>query len=289
MDFLEAESGTLTLKRHQDRIRSELRETESRLRSLTEQNRKTEAEPDWMAFAKILQSHLHESPCALDARYRLLDFTTGQEVWIPADAGLNALQQMERFFHLAKRKKRRLEEASTRTRDLLGRKSELLSRLEALDRLEPGQDPDSLFPDRAPRVIPPKEAKRIQGFSGPTYRSIEGFPILVGRNREENSDLTFKIARGNDVWLHVKGRPGSHAVILLPAGKTASLETLIDAAVLCLLHSGGREWGKTEVDYTWRKHVKKIKNSSEVSYTQNRTLTVAVEEERILGITSRSG
>jgi predicted ribosome quality control (RQC) complex YloA/Tae2 family protein len=54
------------------------------------------------------------------------------------------------------------------------------------------------------------------------------------------------------------------------------------------LHSGGKDWGKTEVDYTFRKHVKKIKNSQEVSYTQSKSLSVAVEDERLRAIISRS-
>jgi predicted ribosome quality control (RQC) complex YloA/Tae2 family protein len=103
----------------------------------------------------------------------------------------------------------------------------------------------------------------------------------VGRNASENLELTFKIARGNDIWLHVKARPGSHTVILLPPNRSASLETLLDAANLCILYSGGRDWGKTEVDYTLRKHVKKIKNQTEVSYSSPKTLSVVLDAARL--------
>jgi predicted ribosome quality control (RQC) complex YloA/Tae2 family protein len=68
---------------------------------------------------------------------------------------------------------------------------------------------------------------------------------------------------------------------LLPPNRTASLETLLDAAHLCILHSGGKDWGKTEVDYTHRKFVKKIKNQTEVSYSGNRTLSIVLEEARL--------
>jgi predicted ribosome quality control (RQC) complex YloA/Tae2 family protein len=126
-----------------------------------------------------------------------------------------------------------------------------------------------------------KVSLQVAEFSGKQYRSKEGLTILSGRNLTENLQLTFKIARGNDLWFHVKGKPGSHTVVLLPPKRTASLETLLDAADVCILHSGGKDWGKTEVDYTYRKYVKKIKNQTEVSYTHNKTLAITPDPERV--------
>jgi predicted ribosome quality control (RQC) complex YloA/Tae2 family protein len=126
-----------------------------------------------------------------------------------------------------------------------------------------------------------KARAQIAEFSGKQYRSEEGLIILSGRNLAENLEATFKIARGNDLWFHVKGKPGSHTVVLLPPKRTASLETLLDAAEVCILHSGGKDWGKTEVDYTYRKFVKKIKNQTDVSYTHNKTLSVVPNQARL--------
>ncbi len=41
-----------------------------------------------------------------------------------------------------------------------------------------------------------------------------GCTILVGRNRRGNEYLSFKEARQNDVWLHARGTPGAHVLIL---------------------------------------------------------------------------
>jgi predicted ribosome quality control (RQC) complex YloA/Tae2 family protein len=81
--------------------------------------------------------------------------------------------------------------------------------------------------------------------------------------------------------MHVKGKPGAHVVVPIPAAKSASLETLLDAAQLTLFYSGGQNWGKTEIDYTFKKHVKRIRDSTEASYTQNRTLLVQNDAERL--------
>ena len=81
--------------------------------------------------------------------------------------------------------------------------------------------------------------------------------------------------------MHVRGRPGAHTVVPTVAGKSVPLETLLDAAVLTVFYSGGENWGKTEVDYTYKKFVKRIKDSTEASYTGNKTLMVEPQGERL--------
>ncbi len=54
---------------------------------------------------------------------------------------------------------------------------------------------------------------------GRPYRTVEfeGFEILIGRGDAENDELSFRVARPNDIWLHVGGgTPGSHVVVRNP-------------------------------------------------------------------------
>jgi predicted ribosome quality control (RQC) complex YloA/Tae2 family protein len=84
------------------------------------------------------------------------------------------------------------------------------------------------------------------------------------------------------MWFHVRGRPGSHAVIPVQPGKSVPLETLLDAANIVIHYSSnGQNWGKTEVDYTFKKYVKRIKDSTEASYTNNKTLIVELDPLRM--------
>ena len=46
------------------------------------------------------------------------------------------------------------------------------------------------------------------------FVSSDGFPILVGKNNRQNDELSFKIARPRDLWLHVKTYPGSHTLVV---------------------------------------------------------------------------
>jgi predicted ribosome quality control (RQC) complex YloA/Tae2 family protein len=40
-----------------------------------------------------------------------------------------------------------------------------------------------------------------------------GCTIFIGRDAKSNDYLTFNIADKEDIWMHVKGHPGSHVVI----------------------------------------------------------------------------
>lgn len=116
------------------------------------------------------------------------------------------------------------------------------------------------------------------------FTSTEGLAIWIGRNHVENEELVIRLAKGNDMWLHLKGRPGAHAVIPLSSKKSPSLETLLDAATLVAYYSGVKEKEKAEVDYTFRKYVKRIAGNGDkflVTYSQNKTLVIKVEDERL--------
>lgn len=75
------------------------------------------------------------------------------------------------------------------------------------------------------------------------WRTIEadGFEILVGRGARENDELTFRVARPRDLWLHASGFAGSHVVIRLPEGVDDAPRSVIErAAELAAWHSKAR-------------------------------------------------
>ncbi len=148
-----------------------------------------------------------------------------------------------------------------------------LRRLGALPR-EPG--------DRRREATRSRAVERGENFR--RYVSAEGYPILVGRDDEQNDRLTMRVANGNDLWLHVGGgRPGSHVVVRLPKQKTASLETLLDAAALAVHFSKARGEARIEVVYTPRKHVRKPKGAAPgaVVTTQTKTIVALLDEQRL--------
>jgi len=246
----------------------------------------SEQENPYQEWGEILKSHLGAHLSLEKKGWNLLNYSTGQIVHIPCDPALNLPAQVERFFHLARRTDRRLAEARSRLEEAESRLN--LYRqftLKEADIVEGSNiEPEIRAWEQRLGLVSEKGVERKTNRKmdlGREFLSQDGYVIVAGRNSAENLDLTFKKAKGNDVWLHVRGKRSAHVIICIPPGKSAPLNTLLDAAQICLVVSGGREWGKTEIDYTFRKNVKRIKNSTEVSYTQNKTLLVDPDPERI--------
>ena len=116
------------------------------------------------------------------------------------------------------------------------------------------------------KIKPPPPMKAL------TFRSDDGFTILVGRNNLENDRLTLKTARGSDIWFHTKNIPGSH-VIVVTEGQTPPDRTLEQAAILAATHSKAADSVQVPVDYVAAKFVKKPAGAKPgmVIYTDNKT------------------
>jgi predicted ribosome quality control (RQC) complex YloA/Tae2 family protein len=95
---------------------------------------------------------------------------------------------------------------------------------------------------------------------GRAYRTfvIDGFEVLVGRGDAENDELTFRVAKPRDLWLHVAGGvPGSHVVIKNPDGVEVPRPVIEGAAALAAWYSKARASGKVTVHYCRASGVKK--------------------------------
>ena len=85
---------------------------------------------------------------------------------------------------------------------------------------------------------------------------IDGFIIYIGRDAKSNDHLTFNIADKEDIWMHVKGVPGSHVVIRVREN-LPTLELIKAAADLAKRNSKADKQEKANVVYCQRRFVKK--------------------------------
>jgi predicted ribosome quality control (RQC) complex YloA/Tae2 family protein len=211
-----------------------------------------------------------------------------REVEVPLDPELPPRENMERYYRRYRRIAESAARVAAREAEVRGRLAELstlaaaieAASLDALPRLER----EARRLGAAPRPPPVPRAKRDEPL--PPYRlfrSAAEVPILVGRNAEANDALTRSVARGDDVWMHARGLGGAHVVVRLAKGRAPDGETLLDAAHLAAWFSDAR--GERQVDVAWTrvKYVRKPKGSAPgaVTYSQDRTLLLAVEAQRI--------
>lgn len=215
------------------------------------------------------------------------------QISIPLDSTKSAQGNMDDYF----RKHRKYLAAERELKPRIERAEQHMNRLrdELRDVEREGwlpSDRPSLQLDRFP--ITRASAKR-RPFAierqGPFRRftSADGLPIFVGRNARENDELTFGLAKSEDLWLHARGTPGSHVVVRLSKGSDPPSETLRDAATLALLYSDLKKSGKGEVIYTRRKWVKKAKGQAPgaVIVTQEKSLHISLDKARLEALKSR--
>ena len=88
------------------------------------------------------------------------------------------------------------------------------------------------------------------------FESTDGYPIYVGRNNKQNDELTFKLARKDDIWCHASKVHGSH-VIISCGGTIPPDDTITQAAQLAAYYSEHKGGQNLSVDVTPVKQVKK--------------------------------
>ncbi|MFQ5795063.1 MAG: NFACT family protein [Candidatus Bipolaricaulia bacterium] len=121
---------------------------------------------------------------------------------------------------------------------------------------------------------------RTQGIrSQPRRYSLDGYPVLVGRNGRQNDRLIREAAR-TDYWFHARGVPGAHVILKTNNQPERVPDTVLHkAAALAAYHSKARNATWAEVSYTQVKYLRKPKGAKPgaVILTRERTLTVAPE------------
>ncbi|MCK5942809.1 MAG: DUF814 domain-containing protein [Planctomycetes bacterium] len=221
---------------------------------------------------------------------------------IPLDPKTPVARQAEQLYDKARRLTAGRAVSEQRLRD---GEAELQRLDEVLARLQQPSDQDldaartalvdlGVLPKTQP-ATQRKPTSQHKKDTAPPYRrfeSAEGYPIFVGRNNNQNDELTMRFANGNDLWLHVGGgRPGSHVVVRLPKNKTASLETLLDAGALAVHFSKARGEPRVDVIYTFRKNVRKPKGlpAGAVVPSHTKTVTVHADEDRLRRLLDSGG
>jgi len=105
------------------------------------------------------------------------------------------------------------------------------------------------------------------------FESTDGYPIYVGRNNRQNDELTFQLARKDDIWLHASKVHGSH-VIISCGGTTPPDDTVTQAAQLAAYYAETGGGQNIPVDVVPVKMVKKTPNRKPgmVIYHSHRTV-----------------
>jgi predicted ribosome quality control (RQC) complex YloA/Tae2 family protein len=207
-----------------------------------------------------------------------------REIEIEVDEHVTLPEEASRRFESYARSKRARIQIAHRIETVRAEMAKLEARADDLERnpaaFEVAAEPDS--PANRGRSRAPRET-RIPGTR--RYFSSDSYEILVGRAARDNDNLTFKIAKPNDLWLHAADYPGSHVVVRNSTRKEIPSRTLIEAAQLAAYFSQANKNPKVDVHYTQRKFLSKPKGGAPglVRLLRFKNITVAPLEagERI--------
>lgn len=217
---------------------------------------------------EMLYAHLHlVQPGQKEVMLPNLYEPEGPTVKVNLNPNLSAAQNAQRLFRKYD-KARDSKKIVTKQRDLTASESDYLNSVQvALEQAETPGDLEDIRLEleesgylkvkpvrqkgkKAPKNRPaPPQVMRI--------RAADGSEILIGKNNKQNDYLTMRLARDDDLWLHVKGNAGAHVIIKATPGRQINPTTLELAAGLAAYFSSARQSGKVAVDYTRRKHVSK--------------------------------
>ena len=161
---------------------------------------------------------------------------------------------------------------------------------ELLESAESAEDP-ALLDQRAVQdgLLDPQQIADIRKRKAPAprlpYRVFivaDGFEVRVGRTAKDNDDLTFRHARGNDLWLHTAESPGSHVILRREKHQDPSPEAILEAAFLAIHFSPLKEAVRTTVHVAARKFVHKPRGAKPglVTLSGGRVMEVRMKHER---------
>lgn len=233
------------------------------------------------------------------SKVRLTDFYAEETPTVELEVDENRTLQEEaaRRFARYSKAKRAAREVAERLEKIEPELSALEARRAEVEQIVAARDADALAaftgpktdekaagrrPDSVKRDKGSKRSSAEKGRALRRYRSSDGYEVIVGRGARENDELTFRVARSNDIWMHAADYPGSHVVVRARSRDEAiPHRTLVEAARLAAHFSQARKDSKVAVNYTQRKFVSKPRGAAPglVYLSSFRTLLVEPGED----------
>ena len=264
------------------RVENELQKNRQKLKKQEKELLATENAEEFRQKGELLTTFLHQVPNDQD-QVILDNYYTNQPITIALDKALTPNQNAQRYF----KRYQKLKEAVKYLTELIEETKATILYLESVETVLNQAGLDEIAEIREELIqtgfIRRRQREKIQKRQKPEkYLASDGKTIiLVGRNNLQNDELTFKMARKEELWFHAKDIPGSHVVITANLNPTDEVKT--DAAELAAYFSKGRLSNLVQVDMIEVKKLNKPTGGKPgfVTYTGQKTLRVTPDPEKI--------
>lgn len=226
----------------------------------------TEKRDKYKIYGELLQAYGYEAKPG-DKSITVMNYYTNEELTIPLDETLTALENANKYFNKYNKLKRTYEASLKLIKESRAALDQLLSLQNSMEIATTEGDLAEIKEEMIlAGLVKAKPAKKGTGKpekSKPLhYISSDGFHMYVGKNNLQNDRLTFKTAGPKDLWFHAKEMPGSHVIVKLEGAEDVPDATYEEAARLAAFYSSGKTSPKVEIDYTRRGNLKKPPQSN---------------------------
>lgn len=264
------------------RVENELEKNRKKLKKQEQELVATENAEEFRQKGELLTTFLHQVPNNQD-QVELDNYYTSEKITIVLDKALTPNQNAQRYF----KKYQKLKEAVKHLTGLIEETKETIQYLESVETALSQASLTEIAEIREELIqtgfIRRRQREKIQKRKKPEkYLATDGKTIiLVGRNNLQNDELTFKMAKKEELWFHAKDIPGSHVVIT--GNLQPSDEVKTDAAELAAYFSKARLSNLVQVDMIEVKKLNKPTGGKPgfVTYTGQKTLRVTPDEAKI--------
>ena len=264
------------------RVENELQKNRHKLKKQEKELLATDNAEEFRQKGELLTTFLHQVPNDQD-QVILDNYYTNQPITIALDKALTPNQNAQRYF----KRYQKLKEAVKYLTDLIEETKATILYLESVEIVLNQAGLEEIAEIREELIqtgfIRRRQREKIQKRKKPEqYLASDGKTIIyVGRNNLQNEELTFKMARKEELWFHAKDIPGSHVVI--SGNLDPSDEVKTDAAELAAYFSQGRLSNLVQVDMIEVKKLNKPTGGKPgfVTYTGQKTLRVTPDPEKI--------
>lgn len=264
------------------RVENELQKNRHKLKKQEKELLATDNAEEFRQKGELLTTFLHQVPNDQD-QVILDNYYTNQPITISLDKALTPSQNAQRYF----KRYQKLKEAVKYLTDLIEETKATILYLESVETVLNQAGLEEIAEIREELIqtgfIRRRQREKIQKRKKPEqYLASDGKTIIyVGRNNLQNEELTFKMARKEELWFHAKDIPGSHVVI--SGNLDPSDEVKTDAAELAAYFSQGRLSNLVQVDMIEVKKLNKPTGGKPgfVTYTGQKTLRVTPDPEKI--------
>ena len=264
------------------RVENELQKNRHKLKKQEKELLATDNAEEFRQKGELLTTFLHQVPNDQD-QVILDNYYTNQPITIALDKALTPSQNAQRYF----KRYQKLKEAVKYLTELIEETKSTILYLESVETVLNQAGLEEIAEIREELIqtgfIRRRQREKIQKRKKPEqYLASDGKTIIyVGRNNLQNEELTFKMARKEELWFHAKDIPGSHVVI--SGNLDPSDEVKTDAAELAAYFSKGRLSNLVQVDMIEVKKLNKPTGGKPgfVTYTGQKTLRVTPDPEKI--------